>query len=89
MPHVNCLFSSQSHIHCCHRLTGQAKFQLDMLARHGDLVVIPHDDITAERVQEELEAATGQPLHEAFVSSAQAQGAGIWTPLPAQKSSCI
>ena len=70
--------SNQFYTQCCHRLTGAANFRLGMLARHSNLIIIPYDDITVARVKEELEAATGgQPLHEAFVSSAQPQGVRI------------
>ena len=46
-----------------------------MFARHGKVIVIPHNDITAERVMAELQAATGQQdLHQAFAVSAEDQG---------------
>lgn len=55
------IIQTQLHTQCCHRVTGAAEFRLGILARHGDLIAILHNDITAERVKEEVEAAIGQP----------------------------
>ena len=62
---------------CCYRLTGPARFRLGILARHGNLIVIPHNHINPEWVKSELEHATRSSLHKAFVSSAKNSG----TPL--------
>ena len=45
-----------------------------MLARHGQVVPIPHNCVNMKQVQAELEAATGLPLHQAFVSSVPSPG---------------
>ena len=49
-------------------LTGPERCRLDLLARHGTVVTIPHNDITVERVQSELRAFADLPLHEAYMS---------------------
>lgn len=52
-----------------------------MLARHGKVVVFPHDGITVDRVRAELQDATGQQdLHQAFASSANSQGTARKAP---------
>ena len=72
---------------CC-RLTGPARFRLGIFARHGNLVVIPHNRINAEWVKSELEAATQSSLHEAFVSSAKGPGTASKT-LAAPSHICV
>ena len=52
--YIGSLLVSQLQMQCCHRLTGPVKLRLGMLARHGTVVLIPTDDITVERVKEEL-----------------------------------
>ena len=65
----------------CYRLTGPARFRLGILARHGNLIVIPHNHINPEWVKSELEHATRSSLHKAFVSSANVPGTPINTVL--------
>ena len=45
---------------------GSAKFKHSLLARHGQVVVIPHYKLSREGVKAKLEAAIGVPLHQAF-----------------------
>lgn len=45
---------------------GSTKFKHELLARHGQVVVIPYYKLNMEGVKAELEAAIGVPLHQAF-----------------------
>ena len=55
-----------SHMWCASRLRGSAEFRHKLLARHGQVVVIPYHKLSREGVKAELEAAVGVPLHQAF-----------------------
>ena len=55
------------------RLMGHARFEFDLLARHGPLVLIPFRKCNPEYVKARLEEATGLPLYEAFAKSAPPQ----------------
>ena len=51
-----------SDVCCVNRLKGSAEFRHKLLARHGQVVVIPYHKLSREGVKAELETATGVPL---------------------------
>ena len=63
---------------CVSRLIGSAEFRHKLLARHGQVVVIPYHKLSREGVKAELEAATGVPLHQAFeICTSPSVGKGL------------